>query len=137
MDFVRQVAWASEFTYVFTISTVKLSIWLFYHRVFSHGAPRSWRLASHFVLSYIVAWWLPNWLVAMFQCSPVDYFWTRESGNLNGHCIDSISFYYWTAGLNILADVMLLVLPIPLVWRLQMVPSKKIAVSIIFLCGGL
>lgn len=42
-----------------------------------------------------------------------------------------------SAAINILTDVSILILPIPIVWHLQITKSQKLAVSGIFLMGGL
>lgn len=41
------------------------------------------------------------------------------------------------AASNITSDLIILVMPMPIVWRLQMPRSKKYAVTGIFLMGGL
>ena len=45
--------------------------------------------------------------------------------------------YYLGGAYNIASDIVILVLPIPIVWRLRLPKSKKLAVTGIFLMGGL
>ena len=51
-------------------------------------------------------------------------------------CIDYKNFFISNSSLNILADVMILCLPMGKVWELQMSRKSKAAVSGMFLTGG-
>ncbi|KAL8905612.1 MAG: hypothetical protein Q9207_002522 [Kuettlingeria erythrocarpa] len=70
---------------------------------------------------------------AIFICTPISYFWTRSG---TGHCINEMLMFYISAALTVVADVLILLLPMPIIWRLQMHRSKKIGVMAIFLLGG-
>lgn len=52
-------------------------------------------------------------------------------------CINNKAFYIGLSVPNILADVAILCLPITKVWKLQMSRRSKLAVSGMFLCGGI
>ena len=45
--------------------------------------------------------------------------------------------YYGMAISSVILDVLILVMPLPLIWRLQMSVKDKVAVSGIFLLGSL
>lgn len=65
--------------------------------------------------------------VALFQCSPVDYFWTRTGP---GSCLAIdliIDIAYVYSALSIVTDCTFTILPIWLVCRLQMDRRTKIA----------
>lgn len=69
-------------------------------------------------------------LVTLLQCHPVSYFWTRWKGNEDGYCINIeivIALTYFYSALNILADFTFAILPILIVWRLNMNFRLKIA----------
>ena len=73
-------------------------------------------------------------LVAIFACRPVAGFYDM---NIRPTCIDDLKFYLATAILNIVTDLYILVLPIPMVWRLNTNMNKKFAISAMFMLGGL
>jgi hypothetical protein len=73
-------------------------------------------------------------LVIVFDCHPVNYFWTRTG---DGHCLQPFIWQEIFAALNICSDIALLILPIPMVWALQVSRSQKISLSAIFLLGFL
>lgn len=83
----------------------------------------------------IVAGWMIGVVFAqIFTCTPVEGAWRITVAR---HCIDQIKFYYGNAIANLLTDVIILCLPLPLIWRLNMSTRKKRALSGVFLLGGL
>ncbi|KAF2443255.1 hypothetical protein P171DRAFT_433553 [Karstenula rhodostoma CBS 690.94] len=54
-----------------------------------------------------------------------------------GECINKASLYIATGVLNIITDIMVLVLPIPMVVGLQMVRSRKIMLILLFSIGSI
>jgi hypothetical protein len=75
-----------------------------------------------------------NVLVATFACRPVRAFYTPS---VPGTCIDSVKFYWATAVLNVATDLYILILPMPIVWGIQTSLRRKVAITIIFMLGGL
>ena len=73
-------------------------------------------------------------LLVVFECSPVRKAWEPL---LPGRCIDIIHVGVASGIVNIIYDVILLILPIPMVWRLQLAKKMKIAVICIFMTGSL
>ena len=63
------------------------------------------------------------------------FFWdkTIESGS----CINEVQFFKINGIANLILDVIVLGLPLAMVWRLQMKMQQKLALSGIFLLGGL
>ncbi|KAL9615041.1 MAG: hypothetical protein Q9167_000464 [Letrouitia subvulpina] len=53
-----------------------------------------------------------------------------------GTCINIKALLLSTAVLNIATDILILVLPMPIVWHMSIPKAQKIAVSFIFLMGG-
>jgi hypothetical protein len=54
-----------------------------------------------------------------------------------GQCIDKTALYLTTGVLNMITDIMVLVLPIPMVLRLQMAKSRKVIFILLFSVGSL
>jgi hypothetical protein len=54
-----------------------------------------------------------------------------------GKCLDKVALYIATAVLNIITDLMVLVLPIPMVLGLQMQRSRKIMLIGLFSIGSM
>lgn len=76
-------------------------------------------------------------LLAMFQCKPVDYFWTRALG-ATGTCISMdiiIAFTYVMSAIFAICDFSFAVLPIFLIKDLNMSRNQKVALIPILSMG--
>ncbi|KAE9962581.1 hypothetical protein BLS_000164 [Venturia inaequalis] len=56
---------------------------------------------------------------------------------VEGQCLNKAALYIATGILNIITDIMVLLLPIPMVLRLQMVKSRKIMLILLFSVGSI
>lgn len=56
---------------------------------------------------------------------------------LSRTCIDPLRYILGVAIPNVVTDVLILIFPIPLILRLVMARTQKIALLLIFLLGGL
>lgn len=117
-------AWANSF--------VRLSILDFIGQVFSIHT--KFRYTVYFYEACAVAY-LAGCTITFFAiCRPMKYNWTpgpealANCGNLNMKFLLSAVF-------NLILDVGILILPMPMLWRLQMNTTKKIALSVVFGLG--
>ncbi|OQE39179.1 hypothetical protein PENCOP_c007G05044 [Penicillium coprophilum] len=117
--------------YVVTVPLIKLSILLFYRRIFGMTYT-IWFcvfLTTGYFVSCIIAF--------LVCCRPVSYYWTQYADPSGGKCIfDLYPFYIGNAAANVATDGIILLVPIPLVWKLQMRKTQKLLLSGIFLLGG-
>lgn len=75
-------------------------------------------------------------LTATFECTPVSYQWEQTKEGAKGKCIDVAAFYDWMSFPNIVTDAVLLVLPLPMIFRLQLSRHQKVGLVFIFATGG-
>lgn len=78
--------------------------------------------------------------VIAFLCAsrPLSYFWTQFTNPAGGsYAYDLYRFYLGNAAANVCIDVLILLVPIPIVWGLQLQMIRKILVCGIFLLGVL
>lgn len=72
-------------------------------------------------------------LIANFTgCQPLERFWNFW---VAGHCADRKARNTVTASINIVLDVLILLLPQPVIWKLQMTNARKIGVFVVFSVG--
>ncbi|KAL8699056.1 MAG: hypothetical protein Q9224_001579 [Gallowayella concinna] len=129
-----QLAYAFQIVYAFSMTLIRLSILAFYHRLFpKESTPAWWRACLYAVVFLCLGYFISGVFTVAFICTPVSFFWTRSG---NGHCVNEMAVLYSNAGLTIFADIVILLLPVPIIWRLQMEKAKKIGVLGIFLLGG-
>lgn len=55
----------------------------------------------------------------------------------DGQCLDKVALYIATGVINIITDLMVLILPIPMVLGLQMQRSRKIMLILLFSLGSM
>ncbi|KAI1370552.1 hypothetical protein F4677DRAFT_350367 [Hypoxylon crocopeplum] len=131
---VFQLLYAYTYVYAGSVSFTKLSILLFYRRLFQRGT--KWfhiRLGIAFFLC--VGYPLTIWLVMAFVCKPVSHFWTQFSGT-TGQCVDINTAFMVLTVVNMVNDIIVLMVPIPEILQLQMSTNKKVAVCGVMLLGG-
>ncbi|KAF6808677.1 hypothetical protein CPLU01_15638 [Colletotrichum plurivorum] len=137
-------AWAiglfvSEMAYTATLSTVKWSTLALYWRIFN--ARKSIRVLIWVLCGIVSAWAIAVFLVTLFQCIPVNAFWARfDTENPMApedfRCgVDVKMFFKGNSIPNIITDALIIILPIPYVWSLQLQRAQKVALAGIFALG--
>jgi hypothetical protein len=74
-------------------------------------------------------------ILTIFQCHPVSYFWDKNIKG--GVCLNLNSLAYANTAMSMIQDVIIVVLPIPVVSKMNMDRRKKLGVSFMFGLGGL
>ncbi|KAI9647612.1 hypothetical protein NHQ30_003997 [Ciborinia camelliae] len=127
--------WLCEPVYIISNMALKLSVAVFLLRL------SNVRLHRYIILSALVLCEVAGifyFLVFIFQCQPSDYFWTKYTGG-TGKCINPnlpvVAGYAYSA-ITCVSDWTLSLIPIFVVWNLQMTPRDKISVAIILSLGA-
>lgn len=126
--------YAMELIYISGVSLIKLSLTLFYLRVFPGNMIRLF-LWGTILLNTLYGVVFGS--IAIFQCSPVSYYWDQYSGDAQGHCININLFGWLHAAVGVALDILMLTLPLSQVVRLQLHWKKKLGVSAMFVLGTL
>lgn len=80
------------------------------------------------------AWMFTTVFAISFQCIPIEYNWDMTIDG--GHCINIGQLALVTSVLNVITDVAILVLPLPLVWKLNVTRQRRWGLIILFALGG-
>ncbi|KAL4798906.1 hypothetical protein BDV19DRAFT_385984 [Aspergillus venezuelensis] len=128
----RKLANASQIFYAPLIFITKLSIFLLYLRVFAPTRQGKTHHAIHTLIWFNLAFYLANFFLKVFQCTPRHKIWIQEEP---GSCININIPILVTAAINVLSDLLMLSLPIICVWRLHMGTRLKMGISSIFAAG--
>lgn len=121
-----------ETLYVVALALTKVSLVFMYLRIFS--AYRPFQIASYTMLAFIV---LPSLVIVMLtilSCQPIAHFWDRD---LPGHCLDVTAVAYANSALAVAQDLLLIVLPVVMLWNLNMSRRKKCLIALMFAVGSL
>ncbi|KAF7533940.1 hypothetical protein G7054_g6651 [Neopestalotiopsis clavispora] len=120
----------TQVTYKASINLTKSSILLLYMRIF--GKIKWFRWVCTCLIITIAMYCAASLVVTIFQCLPVERAWDKK---IEGTCIDNGKFWYANGGFSIATDLLILLLPMPLVYALQIPRVQKAALILVFTLG--
>lgn len=129
---VRQASIAWLVLYGISVALSKLAILFLYLRVFT-SQMRAFTLVLTIVGIIVIGTGIANTFIAIFQCSPVPYTWDKTIEG--GKCFNELAFARFMAIPNVVDGFVMLVMPMPLVWQLELALQQKIALTATFLHG--
>jgi hypothetical protein len=122
-------------TYISAQAFAKISICCLYLRL---SPKRKFHVLVYVVIGFVVAYSVSAMTVIIFQCNPIAALWDPALSALpTTTCIDQVAAYLTQFSINIFADLLILILPIPTIWALQLPPRQKISISSVFVVGFL
>jgi hypothetical protein len=113
----------------FTICFSKLSVLFMYTTVIP---VQRMVLACRVVGLFIILWNVGGVLGALLLCRPIALNWDKS---LEGTCGDNRLFYIWLGIINVVAEAVILLLPLPFIYQLQLKTFKKLIVIGLFSVG--
>lgn len=121
--------------YLATLGLIKLSILAFYLSFATH---RKFRILVHISIAVVIVVSILSIFILAFQC-PKNPAYALSPAILvdrgAGHCFDLRIIFYWQAGHNIATDLIILVLPMPLLFPLRMRTIKRVSLIVVFSVG--
>ncbi len=130
--FLRML-WVAAYMFICGLSIARSSALFFYIRIF--GVLESWyRYILWLVHAMNTAWLVVLILVFSFQCSPPDRVWKPH---LPGTCLDKQLIMLGGVISSLVIDVLVLMLPLPMLWELNMKLLRKLQITGVFVCGYL
>ncbi|KAK0662726.1 hypothetical protein DIS24_g1671 [Lasiodiplodia hormozganensis] len=112
------------------VGLVKISILLQYLRIF---AIKKMQLACRIVLVLNSLFTLETVIISVFDCTPIPFFWDKSIKG--GHCVNFGAMWFSHASTNIVFDIVLVILPMPVIKSLNLPKKQKIALMGIFALG--
>ena len=123
-------SYAYETLYAVSIMLAKLSILLFYSRIFKEKRFLRW---VKILIALVMVDWLAAQLTIILECLPIQALWDPT---VSGTCINLITFFVASGAVNVAIDFAILVLPLPMIWSLEIERHHKYALSGVFLLGS-
>ena len=128
---VTKSAYAISVIYPVACTLPKLLLCILYLQIFSS---HTWtRRASYSMIGFIsincIAWLVPTIVV----CYPISAFWSLHGRQ--GRCLNYNVFGTWISVPNIVSDLIMLVLPIPILWKMNLDRTKKLGIILTFAVG--
>ncbi|KAF3222545.1 hypothetical protein TWF192_001573 [Orbilia oligospora] len=120
---------AYQILYPLVLLFIKLSILAFYIKI----SPQRWyQITVYVVGTFVIAWSITFIFAYIFECPNPSTAWSL--GFPRG-CVNLPALYYSTASINIASDLIILLLPIPVLQQLQINKRRKLALIAIFSVG--
>ncbi|KAJ4417854.1 hypothetical protein N0V82_005911 [Gnomoniopsis sp. IMI 355080] len=114
--------------YIWSLCFVKLSLLLQYRRIF----PANWlQRVSLVIMVFACTWNVVQSILVAFACVPMSIIHPA----LAGKCLDSLTIWYIAAGINIVTDFIVWLLPLPLIQSLQLPMRQKALLCMVFGLG--
>ncbi|KAI1101069.1 hypothetical protein F4804DRAFT_23669 [Jackrogersella minutella] len=119
------------------LGCVKGSFLFFYRRIFSvHSAVDRLLIG---MIALVALWTFGFFFAMVFECGL--NFWAvwgpnSSAKNETAHCVNSLHLALSFVVSDFITDVIIICIPVPLIWRLNLSTAKKMAVITIFLLGA-
>ncbi|KAK0105942.1 hypothetical protein ONS95_004454 [Cadophora gregata] len=122
-----------EIFYVLILGLCKVSILMFYLRIFPH---QEFRTACYVILVWVSLNTIVFSFLTLFQCIPISTNWNGwEKKGGRDVCLNLNAQSFASSGINIAQDVAILLLPIPWLVTLRVTLKKKLHVLFMFSLG--
>ena len=130
----HQLEFSSYLVMCLVFGTIKLSVLLLYRRLF---VGRLFNLYSLALCGVIVLWSLSFFFAFAFQCGTDIVNWWTSPATIEAYCDNTSALIVAFSISDVVTDIMILTIPLPIVWRLQMSTANKVGLTGIFLLGML
>ena len=127
------ILWINGMLYFASVALLKISILLFYLRIFPD---QGFRITVWITIAFVALYGVAFVLVVALQCLPVSYNWTRFSDPAGGMCLNIGAAGQANSAISVALDIWLLVLPLYRIRSLNASRKKKLAIASMFAVGA-
>ncbi|KAF5011724.1 hypothetical protein FDECE_2184 [Fusarium decemcellulare] len=111
--------------------TVKLALLFIIIRVFG-SVHKKTMIGIYIFIAMLVAYYVSGLFIKIFICWPISAYWRGETDK----CLDQRAIITADAIISVVSDLVILLLPTPLTWSLQLSRRKRLRVTGILCAGG-
>jgi hypothetical protein len=133
-DRFLKIFYFTELLYLTAIALTKISVLLFYLRLFPH---RRLRQAIYGTIVACILYIIGFVVATALQCLPIHIAWDHWDGEHHGKCLNLNALAWASAGVNIILDLVVIILPMRELKNLVISRRRKFGVMLMFLGGGL
>ena len=104
--------YAGQLSQMLAIGPTKISMLLLYRRIFRGS---TFNIVTMILIALAVGWTVAFFFSNMFECVPIHEAWRNAPGlGGNPHCVDAVPMYLTQVYSDVVIDVLIFVVPIPL-----------------------
>ena len=96
------------------------------------GCSKPFRYATWAIAIFVTGYLGCNIITLIFGCTPIPKYWNPHEP---GHCITLVKADHAYGSMNVVSDVLLFLLPLPMVWQLKLTTKEKLGIFAIFMGG--
>lgn len=126
--------WLMLIRYFINLAALKLSLLLFYLRIFPSQTIRTLLWCT---VVFDILFGVGFTVAGLLECMPLDFFWHMWDGEHQGHCININALGWANAIISIAMDLWMLALPLSQLGGLRLHWKKKVGVALMFCVGTL
>jgi len=124
------------------LALIKVSFLIFYKLVFVYDRWSIWNVRNlliNLMITAIIVWDLGFSLTLILLCrGNVRMYWsTSTTKELTTKCINPLVYMYALSISNFITDAIIILIPIPMIFKLHLPLRRKFGVTIVFLLGSL
>ncbi|KAI6086826.1 hypothetical protein F4821DRAFT_122653 [Hypoxylon rubiginosum] len=129
---IYKSVFVAQVVYFLGMAFARSSALFFYQRIFDHVGSRV-RYVIWIAQILNIAWCITFSVETFAHCHPIQKFWTPSMKE--GHCLDQRIVYLGNSIVSVTIDLLILMIPAPLLWRLKLSTLRKIQVTFVFVLG--
>lgn len=126
-----KVVLVTDVLYLWSLVWSKVTVLLLYYRVFRFGYFKS---AAYAIGGLVVVLAIVSTFLTGFLCVPLQRVWDPS---VPGHCLSQTNIRFLNSASSIFTDIVILCLPAPQIWKLQLRKSEKAGLIFFFALGFL
>lgn len=119
-----------EIGYLLNINLIKASIMLLYGRTFETNGLQTF---VRYSLLFVAARTVIFLFLLIFQCRPMRAIWDPD---VDGVCLNMSAIGFAGAACSIIQDFVLMIAPVPTLWRLELPKTKRLLLAVLFGFGS-
>ena len=127
-----QIGFAFFLVMTLDFGAIKLSVLLLYRRIFIGPY---FKIYSAIMIALVALWCTSFFFATAFQCGTNIAYWWTSTATIHEYCVDTARAELALAISDIITDIMILAIPLPMIWKLHLTPGQKVGLYFIFLLG--
>lgn len=128
------VAMAAKLLFTLAATFTRVSLICFYYRLIKDSGSFWFRWMLHSSMLWTIAVCISFVVLTVFQCTPVESYWLFPPMN-KYHCLDEGKVTLAAGIINCVSDLLVTLIPIPIVMRLHMPLSQRFGVVVLLTLG--
>ncbi|RDL32645.1 uncharacterized protein BP5553_09101 [Venustampulla echinocandica] len=127
------LSWLTQVIFNACAALVKISILVFYLQLAEDSIIRGFRIVVFCAIGVITSFFIAYTFVTIFQCNPVQAYW--DPFTMKTKCLDPSLGLLLHGILNSVFDFFVFFLPMPIVWKLQIIQRQRFELLGVFAIG--